>query len=108
MTTGETMSKKEGNGAPVCGVLFCGGCNPRYDRMRFFEDVRKALKDPDGERLQFVFYEKGMSCDGYLLINGCTSECLLGEIPREKAVVASAYDVQKTAGLIRERFRLPE
>ncbi len=108
MTTGETMSKREGDGAPVCGVLFCGGCNPRYDRMRFFEEVRKELGEAVGRALRLVFYESGMTCDGYLLINGCTSECLLGEIPREKAVVASSDDVKKTAGLIRERFGLPE
>lgn len=108
MTTAETKSRREKDGAPICGVLFCGGCNPRYDRMKFFEEVRKELRDPEGDHLRFVFYEKGMSCDGYLLINGCTSECLLGEIPREKAVVASAYDVKKTAGSIRERFGLPE
>lgn len=67
------------------GVLFCGGCNPRYDRLQLFEQVQQEMPE-----IHFFFYEKGMDCDFILLINGCGSECLLNEnFPCPVALVRS-------------------
>lgn len=52
------------------GVKFCGGCNPRHDRVAFFESVKKAFA-----KEQFMIAQKGQSYEVLLVINGCTSRC---------------------------------
>ena len=32
-----------------CGVRFCGGCNPRYDRGEALNQIKDRLKDSDIE-----------------------------------------------------------
>ena len=32
-----------------CGVRFCGGCNPRYDRGEALKEIEDRLKDSDIE-----------------------------------------------------------
>ena len=78
-----------------CGVKFCGGCNPRYDREevfrrlkeRFAERVSAASADgseneglPSAEltaenRLDFEFAREGIPYDILLVIGGCSACC---------------------------------
>lgn len=55
----------------LIGVKFCGGCNPRYDRGKAFETVKKHLQ---GEA-EFVMAEEGREYDYLLVIGGCTNCC---------------------------------
>jgi hypothetical protein len=64
---GHTESKP----AHVCGVKFCGGCNPGYDRRRAFETVRDHFQG----KLLFEFAEEGASYDLLLYIAGCSCRC---------------------------------
>lgn len=53
-----------------CGVKFCGGCNPHYDRGA-------ALKTLE-ERLPYIDFEIAEEDDVYdylLVIGGCTACC---------------------------------
>lgn len=53
-----------------CGVRFCGGCNPRYNRREALEEIEKHFKDMD-----FVNAEEGVPHDLLLVIGGCSNCC---------------------------------
>ena len=53
-----------------CGVKFCGGCNPRYDRGAAYRQFKEDLSDID-----FVHAEEGEPVDNLLVIGGCTACC---------------------------------
>jgi hypothetical protein len=57
--------------AGACGVKFCGGCNPRYDRRKAFEAVRKRFEG----RISFEFAQEGGSCGFLLYVAGCPCRC---------------------------------
>ena len=53
------------------GVRFCGGCNPRYDRGKALEDIkRKAAGNAD-----FEIAQEGVLYDRILVIGGCSNCC---------------------------------
>ncbi len=53
-----------------CGVRFCGGCNPRFDRGKVLKEIEK---DVDG--VDFVNAVEGEVYDSLLIIGGCPSCC---------------------------------
>jgi len=55
------------------GLLFCGGCNPYFDRAKLYEDVRTKFS----AICDFESYQGDQKYDIVLLINGCSSECLM-------------------------------
>ncbi|QAT43109.1 hypothetical protein [Aminipila luticellarii] len=54
-----------------CGVRFCGGCNPRYDRGK----ALKALEEKCKGKTDFVIAEEEVLYDLLLIIGGCSSCC---------------------------------
>ena len=59
------------------GVLFCGGCNCYFDREQLYEDMKRELAGS----CEFFLYDTDRmeACDLVVLINGCQSECLMGD-----------------------------
>jgi hypothetical protein len=55
----------------ICGVKFCGGCNPRYERGNALEEIRRHFKG----RIDFRYAEEGVRYDLLLVIGGCPSCC---------------------------------
>lgn len=55
----------------LVGVKFCGGCNPRYDRGKAFETIKKRLQG----KAELVIAEEGKEYDFLLVIGGCTNCC---------------------------------
>lgn len=55
----------------LVGVKFCGGCNPRYDRGKAYEAIKKQLEGT----AEFVIAEEGKEYDALLVIGGCTNCC---------------------------------
>lgn len=53
-----------------CGVRFCGGCNPRYNRRAALEELKDRIADVD-----FVNAVEGIPHDLLLVIGGCTNCC---------------------------------
>lgn len=53
-----------------CGIRFCGGCNPRYDRKKAYEEIKNQLKN-----IHFSHAVEGESYDCLLVIGGCTNCC---------------------------------
>ena len=54
-----------------CGVRFCGGCNPRYDRGAAYEIIKQNLQ----AEIQFEYAQEGTIYDILLVIGGCTNCC---------------------------------
>lgn len=61
------MTKK----LPVVGIKYCGGCNPRFDRVAF---VKKMIKEFEG-RVIFKYIQELSEFDMFIVINGCSSAC---------------------------------
>ena len=54
----------------VCGVKYCGGCNPRYNRTDFLVRLKKAC-----EEVEFAYVQPEVVYDHLVVINGCLSKC---------------------------------
>ena len=55
----------------LVGLKFCGGCNPRYDRGKALETIKKQA----GDAAEFVIAEEGAEYDYLLVLGGCTNCC---------------------------------
>lgn len=55
----------------LIGVKYCGGCNPRYDRGKAFETIKKRMHG----KAEFAIAEEGVEYDYLLVIGGCTKCC---------------------------------
>lgn len=53
-----------------CGVKYCGGCNPRYNRTKLFNEIKKNCFDVD-----FQYVQEDVWYDHLLVIYGCPSKC---------------------------------
>ncbi len=58
-------------------IKFCGGCDPAYDRVEFFQRVRAAAAD----RVEWVRLGDER-CQAVLLICGCLRACPEDELPQ--------------------------
>jgi hypothetical protein len=68
----------------LCGVKFCGGCNPHYERGK----ALAAVKAYFGENLRFAYAEEGQRYDLLLYIAGCANRCTaLDAYPSERGIV---------------------
>lgn len=52
------------------GIRFCGGCNPRIDRVAVAENVRNKL-----EILGYSLSEHDQDADFLIYLNGCSAAC---------------------------------
>ncbi|MFZ5585645.1 MAG: hypothetical protein ACOZHQ_06935 [Thermodesulfobacteriota bacterium] len=86
--------------APVMKVAlkFCGGCNPDYDRARFWEQTRKAA----GEAVTWVRLEDG-DHQAVLLICGCPTACPVDDLPAGERLVL-VKDAQSTPAEVLARL----
>ena len=53
-----------------CGVKFCGGCNPHYQRGDAYRKIKADMPDID-----FEYAEEGVDYDQLLVIGGCSACC---------------------------------
>ncbi len=53
-----------------CGVRFCGGCNPRYDRGEIYQRLKNKFP-----HIQISTAEEGVAYDFLVIIGGCTNCC---------------------------------
>ena len=54
------------------GILFCGGCNPLYDRVALAENVRKL----GGSAFCMENVKVGEVYDAALVLSGCSTGCV--------------------------------
>ena len=53
-----------------CGVKFCGGCNPHYQRGDAYRTIKGDLP-----QIEFDYAQEGVEYDNLLVIGGCTACC---------------------------------
>ena len=70
-------------------VYYCGGCNPRYDRVGAVGELRQRFP-----RLAFTLPDGGRP-DGCLAVCGCTAGCARSRLPQGLAayVLRSGEDL---------------
>lgn len=92
------------------GVLFCGGCNPRFDRMLLLQKLRQHFHPPGADEdshfdvlplgqysVLFHYYEDDQPYHFIVLINGCDSECLLDQAYTCPVVLLKTSDFHAAA-----------
>jgi hypothetical protein len=70
-------------------VKYCGGCDPSYDRVAFFERIRSAAAGS----IQWASYGQDES-DALLLICGCARACPIEESPPRLRFVCLTTDAR--------------
>lgn len=68
-------------------LKYCGGCDPAYERVDYFERIKKAA----GEGIEWVRPDTS----GYvamLMICGCEKACPLEEMPSTDKLVLIKHD----------------
>lgn len=55
---------------PLIGLRYCGGCNPRYDRVRLARRLEESLP-----QLEFEPARPGTGYAAVAVICGCTARC---------------------------------
>ena len=56
--------------AAEIGIRYCGGCNPRYDRVAAVEALQETLPDIRVEPVR-----AGKAYDAVIAVCGCTARC---------------------------------
>lgn len=71
-------------------LYYCGGCNPRYDRVRAVRELRERFP-----RLVFTPPDEGTP-DGCLVVCGCTADCAAQKPAQEEniCVMRRAEDLE--------------
>lgn len=72
------------------GVLFCGGCNPTYNRALLYRQLKQYYETT----IIFEFYMEPDEYDLLLVINGCSSECLISQKHSSPIVCLDSSDVK--------------
>ena len=54
------------------GIKYCGGCNPKYDRVNLVRRLTEAV----GKKAVFETAQEGREYDMLIVISGCTSSCV--------------------------------
>jgi len=70
-----------------CGVRFCGGCNPRYDRGKAYKEIREDVKN-----ISFFNASEEDVYDILLVIGGCPSCCASYEHFNVKGDIYKIWD----------------
>lgn len=84
-----------------CGVRFCGGCNPRFDRGEAYEKIRTQLKD----EIEFDYAKEDDQYDVILVIGGCTNCCASYDHYQTRRGVVKVFDsedVDKTIQILKD------
>ena len=72
------------------GVKYCGGCNPRFDRI---SEIKELMARYPQEEFELLNVKK--QYDRVLLVCGCERTCLRfrQDLPQEKSIVIG--DIQE-------------
>lgn len=79
---------------PAVGIRYCGGCNPRYDRVALAGELARALPEVD-----FPPAEAGQSYDAAVVVCGCTARCAgvreLAVLPERLLYVTAPEELER-------------
>ncbi len=77
-----------------CGVRFCGGCNPRFERGEVFRQLKRDIRN-----IEFTYADEDESYDMLLVIGGCPSCCAAYEQYDVNGNVYKIWDISQVEGI---------
>lgn len=77
------------------GIRYCGGCNPRYERVEMIQWVQSRVED----RFLFVQYDQ-QDLDGLITVNGCPRACGMKHSNQREAPHYSIAEVGDLSNLM--------
>ena len=79
------------------GVRYCGGCNPRYDRVALVRRLESFFPE-----VEVVAAQPGKAYPAVLVACGCTARCAdLSGLEADRTVMVSApEDVERARALL--------
>ncbi len=81
-------------------LKFCGGCDPEYDRVEYWQAIRSAAEG----RIQWCKIDEG-GFEAALVINGCPRECASKELKSiQKIKVVSVRENNRIPGDVVEEL----
>lgn len=87
------------------GLLFCGGCNCYFDR----EKVWHQLLESGANRYRLSLWQEEIDQQGgydlLVVINGCSSECLMNEKYGSTSLIINNLNYEDAAELVAEALR---
>ena len=97
MTEGQMLKK--------VGLIFCGGCNCYYDREKVWNRLLQSSAGLYRVSLWEEAFDKEGSYDLVVVINGCSSECMVNEKYRATLLVIHNLNYENAAELVEEALR---
>lgn len=82
----------------ICGVKFCGGCNPRFQRGETFQKIKEQFRN----RIEFRYAKEEEEYDLLLVICGCTNCCATYSQYRFRLGCLKMWDESHTSKIIGE------
>ncbi len=85
------------------GVKYCGGCNPRYDRVALVEELAAAVP-----AARFVPARAGEPCGALLVVCGCAAACASTaglEAPLGRVTVRGREDLPRAVQALLEKAK---
>lgn len=77
-----------------CGVKFCGGCNPRFERGEVYRDIKQTIQNID-----FSYASEDEVYDILLVIGGCSSCCASYHQYKVNGDVYKLWDLSQVDGI---------
>ena len=77
-----------------CGIKFCGGCNPRFERGAVYRDIKNEM-----DNIDFTYASEDEIYDILLVIGGCPSCCASYEQYEVKGNVYKIWDISQVEGI---------
>ena len=68
----------------LIGLRYCGGCNPRFDRVAMVKELQKQFPD-----CTFVAADKNHTYSATLVICGCSARCVQTDDLTDPLIVSS-------------------
>ena len=87
------------------GLIFCGGCNCYYDREKVWNRLLQSSAGLYRVSLWEEAFDKEGSYDLVVVINGCSSECMVNEKYRATLLVIHNLNYENAAEWVEEALR---
>jgi hypothetical protein len=68
-------------------IKFCGGCDPTYDRMEFFQRIRSLA----GDAIEWVRVDD-LKLEAVLLVCGCPTACPEDDLQHVSRLITVRHD----------------
>lgn len=87
------------------GYKYCGGCNPRYNRKKLIEEIKKETKSSE---YKYNHINEGIKNDIEIIICGCSAACTKTQFKGKKIYITKEEDKEKVIKELEEMKEIKE